>query len=41
MTDFSRYFLMIREDDPAATARDVIAYTLLKTKKRFPGMKLP
>ena len=36
MTDFSRYFLMIREDDPAATARDVIAYTLLKTKKEIP-----
>lgn len=30
--DFSKYFLMIREDDPAETERTVIAYTLEKTK---------
>ena len=32
MQDFSKYFLMIREDDPEGTAKDVIAYTLFKTK---------
>ncbi len=32
MADFDRYFLMIREDDPAGTAKDIIAYTLYKTK---------
>ena len=32
MSDFSKYFLMIREDDPEGTARDVIEYTLYKTK---------
>ena len=30
--DYSKYFLMIREDDPEGTERDVIAYTLYKTK---------
>ena len=30
--DYSKYFLMIREDDPEGTERDVIAYTLFKTK---------
>ena len=32
MKDFSKYFLMIREDDPAGTEEDVIAYTLHKTQ---------
>ena len=32
MSDFSKYFLMIREDDPEGTAKDVIEYTLFKTK---------
>lgn len=32
MADYSKYFLMIREDDPEGTARDVIAYVLHKTK---------
>ena len=32
MADFSKYFLMIREDDPKGTEKDVIEYTLLKTK---------
>ncbi len=32
MADFSKYFLMIREDDPAATERDVIEYTLKMTE---------
>ena len=32
MADYSKYFLMIREDDPEGTERDVIAYTLFKTK---------
>ena len=32
MTDFSKYFLMIREDDPEGTAKTVIEYTLLKTR---------
>ena len=30
--DYTTYFLMIREDDPEGTERDVIAYTLYKTK---------
>ena len=33
MTDFSKYFLMIREDDPEGTAKTVIEYTLLKTRE--------
>lgn len=32
MSDYSKYFLMIREDDPEGTEKDVIAYTLFKTK---------
>lgn len=32
MADFTKYFLMIREDDPEGTAKDIIAYTLEKTK---------
>ncbi|MCC6093421.1 MAG: S-methyl-5-thioribose kinase [Eubacterium sp.] len=32
MTDFSKYFLMINEDDPVATEKVVIEYTLLKTQ---------
>ena len=32
MTDFSKYFLMINEDDPVTTEKTVIEYTLLKTK---------
>ena len=31
MKDYTEYFLMIREDDPVGTARDVIAYTLHMT----------
>ena len=31
MNDYSQYFLMIRESDPASTSRDVIPYILLKT----------
>lgn len=32
MSDFSKYFLMINEDDPEGTEKTVIAYTLLKTQ---------
>lgn len=32
MTDFSKYFLMIQEDDPQTTEKIVIEYTILKTK---------
>jgi 5-methylthioribose kinase len=32
MSDFSKYFLMINEDDPATTEKTVIEYTLFKTK---------
>ena len=32
MYDFSKYFLMIKEDDPVETEKTVIAYTLYKTK---------
>ena len=32
MADFTKYFLMIREDDPEGTAKDVIEYTLEKTR---------
>ena len=37
MTDFSKYFLMINEDDPEETQRLVIEYTLLKTKGKGEG----
>ena len=33
MKDFSKYFLLIREDDPAGTEEDVIAYTRHKTQE--------
>lgn len=32
MSDFSKYFLMINEDDPEGTEKTVIAYTLFKTQ---------
>ncbi len=35
MSDFSKYFLMINEDDPEGTEKVVIEYTLLKTKDQI------
>lgn len=32
MTDFSKYFQMIKEDDPEGTEKVVVEYTLLKTR---------
>ena len=37
MTDFSKYFLMIHEDDPETTEKTIIEYTILKTKGTEPG----
>ncbi len=35
MTDFSKYFLMIDESDPAGTEKVVIEYTLFKTRGKI------
>ena len=32
MSDFSKYFLMINEEDPVGTEKVVIEYTFLKTQ---------
>ena len=37
MSDFSKYFLMIKEDDPAGTEKVIIEYTLLKTRGKGEG----
>ncbi|SET32386.1 S-methyl-5-thioribose kinase [[Clostridium] polysaccharolyticum] len=37
MRDFTKYFLMIQEDDPETTEKIIIEYTILKTKGTEPG----